>query len=144
MAKSDDTSRLFRAMGLEGEQGKYKDIGALSRRRSDGAEDLPLVAAVDDLLKAPATPRKAGTPEKSVGPENSVRPRHVPARAAPDTRHVPGAAPRQENPRSESHAQAPPASGTGLGRIFQRQTVASAERPPPRGTPLRTLFDRLR
>lgn len=138
-------------MGLEGEQGKYKDIGALSKRRSDGAENLPLVAAVDDMLKAPAAPQRPPRPRPAApeqaaakAPAAPAKTIDAPARATPDTQHVPGAGSRAKAPPSAPPAAAAPASGTGLGRIFQRQAVAPADKPPQEGTPLRTLFDRLR
>ncbi|MFZ2870932.1 hypothetical protein [Zavarzinia sp.] len=62
MSATDDTSRLFRAMGLERKAGDYKDLGQLTRNSRIAALDesaLPMMAAVARSLDAgPAAPSR--------------------------------------------------------------------------------------
>ena len=147
MAKSEDTARLMQVMGL-GDKGTYKDVGALSQSVG-GDGGLPLIAAVDDLLKAAPGPDAEERGEvEAVATPQATPPHAAPPHAAVPVASVPGAVPgtaASSSPpwSSPTPAEARPAP-TGLGRIFQRHREGTPGAPGEGGTPLRSLFDRLR
>ncbi|WP_165837690.1 hypothetical protein [Zavarzinia aquatilis] len=166
MSATEDTSRLFRAMGLERKAGDYKDIGPLTRTGRIAAFDesaLPMMAAVARSLDAgPAEPAAPSVP--AFMPVSAPAPALAEVIAARAERMSPlmasltPPAPAEAEPPAQREAAASvapvpvsapsPSPGiSALSRVFERYAASPVEAvpaAPAAGTPLKPLFDRLR
>lgn len=151
MSATEDTSRLFRAMGLERKAGDYKDLGQLTRSSRIATLDesaLPMMAAVARSLDAADTTPVPPAPVAAALPATApASPLMASLAPEPATVHLVASPvpPVVAEPPAPVAAR-PAAANATLARVFERYggKVETAPEVPTTGTSLKSLFDRLR